>query len=196
MDPDPGSVAFLNPRIQIRDKFFPNPGSPTHISKCYVAIFWVKNTQVFVNWPKSFLYLFKNKMISNLWSLWLQKREDNCIIFTLFCCWWIRDQGCGIRDGKKSGSGINIPDPQHCCVPFLCTVYYVLLHWNSKCRWSWNPPRNLLSSDFDWFANLGSGLFRLSKFSAWTWRCDRSASTGWCSLKTSTLCPGAKTRLV
>jgi hypothetical protein len=24
--------------------------------------------------------------------------------------------GCGIRDGKKSdpGSGINIPDPQHC----------------------------------------------------------------------------------
>ncbi len=24
--------------------------------------------------------------------------------------------GSGIRDGKKSGSGINIPDPQHCCV--------------------------------------------------------------------------------
>jgi hypothetical protein len=22
----------------------------------------------------------------------------------------------GIRDGKKSGSGINIPDPQHCLV--------------------------------------------------------------------------------
>jgi hypothetical protein len=22
--------------------------------------------------------------------------------------------GSGIRDGKKSGSGINIPDPQHC----------------------------------------------------------------------------------
>jgi hypothetical protein len=28
-----------------------------------------------------------------------------------------RQFGSGIRDGKKSdpGSGINIPDPQHCC---------------------------------------------------------------------------------
>jgi hypothetical protein len=24
------------------------------------------------------------------------------------------DPGSGIRDGRKSGSGINIPDPQHC----------------------------------------------------------------------------------
>ena len=29
------------------------------------------------------------------------------------CCCWIRDPISGIRDGQKSGSWINIPDPQH-----------------------------------------------------------------------------------
>jgi hypothetical protein len=30
----------------------------------------------------------------------------------------IRDPRSGIRDGKKSGSGINIPDPQHWKIPY------------------------------------------------------------------------------
>jgi hypothetical protein len=35
------------------------------------------------------------------------------------------DAGTGIRDGKNSdpGSGINIPDPQHC---WSCSVLYVV----------------------------------------------------------------------
>ncbi len=30
-DPDPGSVAFLTPGSGILDRFFPDPGSQTHI---------------------------------------------------------------------------------------------------------------------------------------------------------------------
>jgi hypothetical protein len=47
-----------------------------------------------------------------------QKRYNNNKFFTpLFCCcFWIRirDLVSGIRNGLKSGSGTNIPYPQHC----------------------------------------------------------------------------------
>jgi hypothetical protein len=47
-----------------------------------------------------------------------KKRYDNKFFFTpLFIAVFgsgIRDPGSGIWDGYKSGSEINIPDPQHC----------------------------------------------------------------------------------
>ncbi len=38
----------------------------------------------------------------------------------------IRDPGSGIRDGKKPGSGINIPDPQHCFLAFFALFFHAL----------------------------------------------------------------------
>jgi hypothetical protein len=51
-DPDPGSGAFLTPGSGIRclfdpwirDRFFPDPGSQTHIFESLVTIFWVKSS--------------------------------------------------------------------------------------------------------------------------------------------------------
>jgi hypothetical protein len=38
---DPGLGAFLTPGSGIRDKFSPDPGSPTHIFESLVTISWV-----------------------------------------------------------------------------------------------------------------------------------------------------------
>ncbi len=66
------------------------------------------------------------------------KNYDNNFFFTpLFCCcFWIRDLGSEIRDpgsgmGKNQdpGSGINIPDPQHCEILSL-----LLLHMSARYR--------------------------------------------------------------
>ncbi len=48
-----------------------------------------------------------------------KKDRTTIFCFTLLfcCCFWIRDLRSGIRDGQKSGSGINIPDPQYWPVP-------------------------------------------------------------------------------
>ncbi len=40
---DPGSGAFLTPGSGIRDRFFPDPGSQTHIFESLVTIFLVKS---------------------------------------------------------------------------------------------------------------------------------------------------------
>jgi hypothetical protein len=66
--------------------------------------------------PNFFLQHLKNKIIKKI--LWLQKK----VFIPLFCCsFWIRDPGSDIRDlgpgmGKNQdpGSGMFIPDPQHC----------------------------------------------------------------------------------
>jgi hypothetical protein len=43
-DPEPGSDAFLTPGSGIRNRFFPDPGSQTHIFESLVTIFWVENS--------------------------------------------------------------------------------------------------------------------------------------------------------
>jgi hypothetical protein len=40
-DPDPGSGAFLTPGSGIRNRFFPDPGSQTHIFERLVTIFLI-----------------------------------------------------------------------------------------------------------------------------------------------------------
>jgi hypothetical protein len=37
-DPDPGSGAFLTPESGIRNRFFPDPGSQTHIFESLVTV--------------------------------------------------------------------------------------------------------------------------------------------------------------
>jgi hypothetical protein len=45
-DPDPGSGAFLTPGSGIRNRFFPEPGSQTHIFESILKIFWVKTSTI------------------------------------------------------------------------------------------------------------------------------------------------------
>ncbi len=54
---------------------------------------------------KFVLQQFKNKII-------YKERYDNKFFSPLS---FVAAFGSGIRDGSKSGSEINIPDPQHCC---------------------------------------------------------------------------------
>ncbi len=42
-----------------------------------------------------------------------KKGKTTSLFFSLLFLCWIRDPRSVIRDRKKSGSGINIPDPQH-----------------------------------------------------------------------------------
>jgi hypothetical protein len=43
-DADPGSGAFLTPGSGIQNRFFPDPGSRTHIFESLLTIFWVKSS--------------------------------------------------------------------------------------------------------------------------------------------------------
>jgi hypothetical protein len=54
----------------IRDRFFPDPGSQTHIFESLVTIFWVKISSNF------FLYLFKNKIILNFVKFEVTKKVE------------------------------------------------------------------------------------------------------------------------
>ncbi len=64
----------------------------------------------------NFLYLFKNKIIFNFVKLMPKKvtvKQHFLSFFFVFVVEsWIWDPGSEIREGKKSGSGINIPDTQ------------------------------------------------------------------------------------
>jgi hypothetical protein len=42
-DPDPGSGAFITPGSGIRNSFFPDLGSQSHIFESLLTIFWVKS---------------------------------------------------------------------------------------------------------------------------------------------------------
>jgi hypothetical protein len=107
-DPDPGSGAFLTLGSGIRNRFLPVPRSRIPDPKqIYLDNFLGKK---FYNslkiGPNFFLQHFKNKIIYNFLKFVAKKRYDKIFFFTslFFSCFWIRDPG----------SGINIPDPQHC----------------------------------------------------------------------------------
>jgi len=59
-------------------------------------------------------------------------------LYLLFSGWirdprsGIRDPRSGIRDGEKSGSGINIPDPQHWCFLSLIESLHILTSGEGK----------------------------------------------------------------
>jgi hypothetical protein len=57
---DPGFGAFLTFGAGIRNRFFLDPRSQTHIFESLMTIFWV-----FVNWPNFFLHQFKINKIFN-----------------------------------------------------------------------------------------------------------------------------------
>jgi hypothetical protein len=61
--------------------------------------------------------------------------------------------GSGIRDGKKSdpGSGINIPDPQHCVCIWICICESLVLLGGSYCFGS--PLWFLCGSGSAWYLN-------------------------------------------
>jgi hypothetical protein len=52
------------------------------------------------------------------------KKVGQQIFFTLlFCsCFGIRDQRSGMDKNQDPGSGINIPDPQHCKIAFANSI--------------------------------------------------------------------------
>jgi hypothetical protein len=45
-DVNPGSGAFLTPGSGIRNRFFSDPGSQTHIFERLVTLFWVKSSLI------------------------------------------------------------------------------------------------------------------------------------------------------
>jgi hypothetical protein len=69
-DPDPGSGAFLTPGSEIRNRFFPDPGSQTHLFENLMTIFWLKSSIILYGnslkiGPNFFIQHFKTKIIFN-----------------------------------------------------------------------------------------------------------------------------------
>jgi hypothetical protein len=62
---DPGKGVFLIPGTGVRDMFFTDPGSSTHISERLETILWIECTIFLCQFDKFFVcqYLFKNKII-------------------------------------------------------------------------------------------------------------------------------------
>jgi hypothetical protein len=79
-NPDPGSGSFLTTGSGIRNRFFSDPGSQTHIFESFVTIFGVKssiNNSLKIG-PNFFLQHFKTKIIYNFVKfVATQKRYDN-----------------------------------------------------------------------------------------------------------------------
>jgi hypothetical protein len=85
-DADPGSDAFLTPGpgSGIRNRFFPDPGSQTHIFESLGTHFVI----LLKTGPNVFLQHFKNKIIFNIVEFGTKKKGMTTIFFTsLFCCW-------------------------------------------------------------------------------------------------------------
>jgi hypothetical protein len=103
----PGSGAFLTPGSGIRNKFFPDPGSQTHIFEGLVTIFWVKIG------PNFFSSAYQNKIIFSFFVKFVATKDGlttNFFFTPVFCfCFWIRDPRSGIRD-KHPGSA-TLPRP-------------------------------------------------------------------------------------
>ncbi len=87
-------VAFLTPGSEIRNRFFPDPGSQTHIFDSLETIFWVKGS---INWPKFFSSAFLKYNNFQFFEICgYKKRHDNYFFFTLS---FVAVFGSGIRDG-------------------------------------------------------------------------------------------------
>jgi hypothetical protein len=85
--------------------------------------FWLKSTIILV-----FLYLLKNKIIYNFMIFVATKKGRTKIFFPVlfWCCCWIRDPGSEMDKNQDPGSGIKIPDPQHCILHFYFLLFLIL----------------------------------------------------------------------
>jgi hypothetical protein len=96
-DPDPGSGAFLTHGSGIRNRFFPDPRSQTHIFESLVTIFWVKSSLYSLKiGPNFFLQHFKNKIVQFV-KFMAPKKGMTIKIFSPLS--FIAVFGSGIRDG-------------------------------------------------------------------------------------------------
>ncbi len=101
----------------------PYPGSQPHIFYSLMTNFCVKSTiilSVLAN-----IFFTRSTLSTILWYLWLQKMVGQIRFFLFFwCCCWIRNPG--MDKNQDPGSGINIPDPQHCLwvvPPLIISIY-------------------------------------------------------------------------
>ncbi len=120
--PDPGSGAFLTPGSGIRNRFFPDPVSQSHIFESLVTIFWVKSSILLWKLAQIFcLQHFETKIIFNLWNLWLFSPLSFVAVFL--------DPGTEIRDPGwvKSGSGIRDKHPGSATLILYIKNCYLLI---------------------------------------------------------------------
>ncbi len=143
---DPGSDALLTPGSGIRNRFFPDPGSQTHVFESLVKI------ESFENWPKFFQHS-KHKIIINFVKFVATKKITTTnfspLSFVALFGSGIRDPGwikIRIRD-KHPGSatllvanGCGSERPKHIRIPririrILNTCEYTRLA--CLCGWVW-----------------------------------------------------------
>ncbi len=70
------------------------------------------------------------------------------------CCFWIRDPRSGMGKNQDPGSGINIPDPQHCLLSLKMTPPPLLSH----------PPPATNGKLYTYLPHKGTKEVAISKF--------------------------------
>jgi hypothetical protein len=112
--------------------FWPQgPGSQTHIFESLVTIFGVKSSIILRKLAHIFFFsTSKLYQFAILWNLWLHKMLWQLIFFHPS----LLDPGNGMGKNQDPGSGINIPDPQHCKIRGL-TAWSGWLPWQSRGEW-------------------------------------------------------------
>jgi hypothetical protein len=110
----------------IRNRFFPDPESQTHLFKEPGDKFLGKkfHNSLKID-PNVFVKHFKNKKNLQFCEIYCyKKRYDNYFFSPLSLVAvfgsGIRDPGSGMGKNQDPGSRINIPDPQHC-------IHYIII---------------------------------------------------------------------
>ncbi len=98
-------------RIRIRDPVSFWPPGPKYFWELSDKSFGKKFYNSLKTGSNFFLQHFKNKIISILWNLWLQKKLWQQICFHPSLLFLFLDPGSGMGKIQDPGSGINIPDP-------------------------------------------------------------------------------------
>ncbi len=118
---DPGSGAFLTPGSRIRNRFFPDLGSQTHIVESLATIFGQEVLEFFENWPKFFSFAFQKLNNLQFWEIYgcIKGLTTNFFSHLSFDAVLdpgseIQDPGSGMGKNQDPGSRINILDPRHC----------------------------------------------------------------------------------
>ncbi len=146
-DPDPGFDAFLTPGSGIRNRFFPDLGSQIpnpyfwELSDNFLCKKFYNSLTIGLNF---FFQHFKNKIVQFGKIYGSKKKAWQQIFFHPCLSLLFLDPGSGIRDPGwvKSGSGINIPDPQHWWIWFSSHFLLGLRHSHVTTHplWPWWAP--------------------------------------------------------
>ena len=159
-------------RIRIRNMFFPDLGSRIlnsyfwELTDNYLSKKFYNPLKIGLNF---FLQQFKNKIIFNYVKLVATKKDVTATFFHPSFLLLFLDPGSGMGKNQDPGSGINIPEPQHCLWYLVTFLDQSPSHWflvplwlASFCRLAY---RCSVHSHMEKYTQIRTSTFSISLYS-------------------------------